>query len=188
MSEFIEDKEEKVASPFCNKKMYDFGVFVKRWFTTAERLQMAKDLLNYVRDHNECLNVGEFFVERKLNRATFNRWCREEDELKVILEEAKHVLGLRREKYAILGGGNAYVIMKTMYMYLEEYDEANRYSAELDKLKPSNEDLRQAITVISSLRTAREEQMEAEKKAEEERKAAEKAMHPKRRALAKMYE
>lgn len=84
--------------------------------------RLAQELVEWsTQDH--AFKLSQFFTERLVVRAVWQRWLQDCQELQDAMEVAKENIGNRRELKALTGEYNASIVMTTLPLHCQEYKE-----------------------------------------------------------------
>lgn len=85
-------------------------------------------------EQDDSLELTQFLLKYKIPRNTFAQWRRKYPELQDAVDEAKHIIAMRRRLGALNGKYDKDMILKDMHLYDTDWDEhVNRYWNNLHK-------------------------------------------------------
>lgn len=111
------------------------------WTTTVDNLcpRSDKQLQIYANEIREWANttkrvkVDQYCDEIRVDRAVFRKWRERYAPLEEAYQQARQIIGDRREEYGLFNKFNSSIVEKTMGMYNEEYKEFLKWKAEINK-------------------------------------------------------
>ena len=100
---------------------------------------LSEDIIRWAWDkkknHDQSCSYrpSEYYHELNIPCDTWEDWLAQYPDLKKSYERARKILGLAREAGALHNRLNSGMVRQTLHQYSKEWDEANKYHAELDK-------------------------------------------------------
>ena len=108
-------------------------------FKTNERIyisdkfinQLQLELIDWACRQTKATSIQSFLNENGYKRSSFRDWCKKYPELELVKQDARAILGAIRENEAMYNKNCNYpVIMATLPVYSEEWEELERIKAE----------------------------------------------------------
>jgi hypothetical protein len=102
--------------------------------------RLGEDLLLWAKQETS-LNLGDFFNAKHIYPTTYARWRKVHPFFDERVHLAKFMLGVRRERGAILKKYDSGIIRESMPMYDPEWKELKEWATKLAKLEQQQEDI-----------------------------------------------
>jgi hypothetical protein len=112
--------------------------------TDEELTMLAEEIVEWAKQ-DSVIKAGMFVVGKDIAFEQWREWCEKSPTLKAAYEQAKYIIGERRERKALDGTYDASIVTKTMALYDAEYREWRREEASMGKVDAARGN--QTITV-----------------------------------------
>ncbi len=108
--------------------------------------KIAVELIDWAKNNKDALVLRDFFHEKGIPVSSYKQWAQRNEVLRQAVEEAKYLIGSRREKGAIKRQYDVNMIRSSLFIYDPEWKEVEEYQAELrHKIEESNKEIQWVI-------------------------------------------
>ena len=127
-----EKKRQKVA---CFDEYYSYKTKKKEFITTSQLDKICDDLVDWVTREEEALKIKQFIALKGIPYGTWHNWIEKSEKLKMAVEQAKMIIGNRREVGAITRKFDSGNTMFMMPHYDHDWEQMLRLRAEISEKK-----------------------------------------------------
>lgn len=111
--------------------------------------QLARELVDYVTNEDTCISILHFLVAHKLVEKTFYDWVDKSPDLRIALDYARQVIGVRRQN-KLSSGEHSVAFLPYLSIYCNEYKKHAEWRASLFQRKDEEPTVRVIIDPIES--------------------------------------
>jgi len=145
MTTIPQDIKKKQKTPSTYYDQYrDLFTFRMKPVPMSFIERISKELVEWAYTNEDALVLSDFFYSKGIGSRVANGWANKTPILKQAVEEAKRLLGNRREKGAIKKEYDAGMIKATMNLYHDEWEKLEVWRAEL---KQKQDEITQKSTI-----------------------------------------
>lgn len=114
----------KLDDPFMRERIHR---------TDKQILQEIPLLLKWAYYEPNAYSMDQYYAFRGIYQRTFQKWCARCPELEDAKQQAKRLLGIKREHGAMNRELDKDVALRTLHLFLDEYKDVDKYHADLKK-------------------------------------------------------
>lgn len=137
-------RKRKVQTPFSKEAM-EFHMSPQGHMTKAMLEKFGDEMLQFVFEHEEVVNIRHFYIMKGVNHQTFSKWCDKNPYLRHCYEQCRNILSIRREQMMIDRTNNPHPLLHSQHLYSKEWDGCNKYHADLKNKNENKSDAPQVI-------------------------------------------